>query len=534
MNGFVCLGRRAAMPVGVLLLCALPVSAFAENIWKATFGQAWFWESRSSANQAIAGTWWEASLTPGATYQISFEVNHLSGSAGLYVGGRSRIGINRTGWHSYEFNIWKDGPRKMMFTSGSNNMTLGVRKIVVKRKWGSGGSASPAGNGGAMPKGHYLAFSRDRNLKTEMLDLIDNPRTAQSGWHLDMAREIHDGLTTPGIRGFQIRLDWKNLEVGDGRFDWRMMDGNMAVARRLGLKYIVQVATRTFDGSNPMPGYFPKQYSIWWQGNGQSGYVAKLWDPWVYNRLIRLYKAIAARYSGDAAFGGIATDETALGNLSGGNYSYWKYRTALIEIATKTQSALKHGRLFMYMNFVKGGDNYDMRKDGRVDIVRNIPQYAVAVGGPDITPDLPGMVGNMASYRIHLRKNYPQVEQFCHAMHIDQGAGNVNRKSNTQRRAFADTVRQVRQRESQSWFDGQRAIFEFDDLRDPNGKRVDYHPDWVLGKLWAPAETFAYATRNFRCDYFLWNFRDSMFANQTGYWWPDVRPVVVNNQYYYN
>ena len=136
---------------------------------------------------------------------------------------------------------------------------------------------------------------------------------------MDRAREIEAALETPGVKGFSVRLDWKALEVGDGRYDWRAMDANMAVARRYGLKYVVQVGTRSFDGTNPMPNYFPNQYSIWSSSRGMSGFVAKLWDPWVYNRLIRLYKAIANRYGNDQAFGGIATSETAVGNLSGGN-----------------------------------------------------------------------------------------------------------------------------------------------------------------------------------------------------------------------
>ena len=534
MNAAVQLGRWTSMSAGpLLLLCTLcfPPQAMG-NIWESTFGQRWFHESRAWANQTLSGTWWESSLTPGETYKITFEVNHLSGRANLFVGERNVIDINRTGWHSYDFNIWEGGERRMMFTTRSNNTTMGVRNISVTPKWGSG-TATPTGSGSWMPKGHYLAFARQRNLKTEVLDLIDNPSKAPSNWHLNNAYEVKDGLTTPGVKGFSVLLNWKTIEVGDGKFDWRLLDANMAVARRFGLKFIAEVATRSFDGTNVMPRYFPGQYTVWSQGGGKSGYVAKLWDPWVHNRLIRLYKAIARRYGNDGAFGGISTSETALGNLGGGNYSYSQYRNALIKIATEAQSVLKNARLFMYLNFLKGGQDFDMRKDGRVSLVRNIPHHAVAIGAPDITGDRPGMPGSLNSYRIHVRKNLSHVEQFCHAQHVDQGEGKINRKNNTQRQAYFDLVRKVRAREQQSWFNGQSAIFEFDDLRDPNGRKVDYHPSWVVGQLWNPRETFAFANRNFGCDYFIWHFRDSMFSSRGEFWWEDIRPVIVNNQHFF-
>src|SRR5690606_10030824 len=111
------------------------------NIWTSTFGQGWFYESRAWANQLLAGTWWEASLTPGSTYNITFQVTDLNGRAKLWVGGRT-IDINRKGWHSYDFQVWKDGPRKMAFTTASRNTTLGARAIWVTRKSGSASGSS--------------------------------------------------------------------------------------------------------------------------------------------------------------------------------------------------------------------------------------------------------------------------------------------------------------------------------------------------------------------------------------------------------
>ena len=214
-----------------------------------------------------------------------------------------------------------------------------------------------------------------------MLNVLDHSGKA-NGWQLQVARELDSALTTPGVKGFTMHVDWRTLETGNGKFDFSLLDANMAVARRLGLKFIVQIATRSYDGTNIMPKYFPSQYVIRTRNGNSTGFVAKLWDPWVYNRLIRLYKQIASRYGGDSAFGGIATTETAIANLSGGNYSYWKYRTALIKIATQTQAALKRGRFFFYLNFLKGGVSADMRKDGRVQLIDSIPHSPWCTAGP--------------------------------------------------------------------------------------------------------------------------------------------------------
>ena len=535
MNVLVCTRQRARMPAAFVVLCALSAEAAAENIWQSTFGQRWFWESRSWSGQQIAGTWWESSLTPGNTYQISFDVNHLDGAVGLFVGARKMIRIDRKGWHSYDFEIWQGGNRHLIFTAARNNTTAGINKISVRRKWGGDSGTSSAGGGGNwLPKGHYLSFARQRNLKAEMLDIIYGDKKAPSGWHLGIAQDLDRALKTPGVKGFTVRMNWRALESGDGRYQWGLLDANMSVARRLGLKFIVQVGYRSFDGSRVLPGYFPDQYKIWSNGGGKSGYVAKLWDSYVYSRLIRLHRRIAARYAGDAAFGGIASSETALGNLSGGNYSYWKYRTALAKIATETQSALKRGRYFWYLNFVPGGDSYDMRRDGRVALVNSVPHHALVIGAPDITPDVGGMPGFASGYRIHVRRTKPHVQQFCHAQHADQGLGGVNRKTNKWRRDFIERVKRVRNREKQAWFSGQKAIFRFDDLRAPNGNKVDLHPDWVLGRQWGLAELFHFANRNFDCDYFLWHYRENVHNLSTQFWWDDVRPVIRNNQNFYN
>jgi hypothetical protein len=515
---------------GLMILLLLSSQALgADNLWQSTFGQRWFYEVRSYPGEVLAGTWWEHSLTPGKTYQITFNVKRVQGRMGLLVGNNPVVSITTPGSYSFDFNISEGGKRRIIFQTLSNDVVAGVDTISVSPKWAPSESSSADSGGNWLPKGHYLSFDRERNLKTEMMDLVEKPWTAPSNYQLNVARNLDDAFRTPGVKGMYMAVNWRTVEVGDGRYDWSLLDANMAVARKYGLKLIFKIADRSFNGTNILPAYFPSQYVLWSSGGGHSGVVAKRWDPYVYNRTIRLYKAIASRYAGNPGFGGIATTETATGSFSGGDYSAAKYRTALTQVVTQTQAALKTGRLFFYMNFIRGGESSDMNRDIRVSLLRDVPHASLVVGAPDVTPDSSGMPRSATNYRLHVRKKMPALSQFCHLQHVDHGERGINVKTNKYRQLYFEEVAKARERERQSWFTGTPAVFEFDDLRDPNGNNVRLHPSWVLGQLWKPQELFAFGRRNFNCEYYFWHWREHPKSNEFS--WPDVRPVVLNNQY---
>lgn len=499
------------------------------NIWQNSFGQAWFFETSAVGGQLLAGSWSESSLAPGHTYTISFTVKSLRGTVGLALGDLPTIQITKTGSYSYDFPITQNGKRRLAFQSIGTNVAAGVNNITVAKRW-----SAPQGSGGDLNgarKGHYISFAHARNLKTDMLDPVQKPHTARSNYHLRVAQDLDGALRMPGVAGVWMGFMWRDLEVGDGKFNWTVLDQNVEVARQYGLKFIVGIHDRSFDGSNIMPTYFPSQYVLWVSNGGLSGYVAKRWEPYVYNRLIRLYKAIANRYANNPGFGGIATSETAIGTTNGG-YTIQKYRHALTQIATQTQAALTNGKFFFYLNFLNGGQNFDMNLDQRVALVRDLVPGNLVIGGPDITPDVAGMPGSASSYRIHVRKTMPKVEQFCHAQHVDHGQGGANVKSNKHRQSYFSNVERIRRNEQQYWFKGTPAVFQFDDLRDPNGNKVDLHPNWVLGDRWQLDELFEFGQRNFACDYMFWHYREHPKTGEFG--WEDTRTVILNNPYFYD
>ncbi len=515
--------EKAGLAATLLLALMFPLQALG-NVWLDSFGQKWFYEVRGLSGKVLAGSWYNPALAKGKSYNISFDVTSMQGRMALYAGDSEPVVIDSTGHQSINFSIAGGGKQRMVFTSSSTNVVAGVSNIVVTQTGQAQASGGP-------PRGHYLSFARERNIQEEVIDVLAQPWNA-SGYHRNIANNLHGALTTPGVKGFQVTFDWRTIETGDGVYNWRLMDENIAAAEHYGLAFIVKILDRSFDGSNVLPAYFSSSRMVWATGGGNAGFVAKRWDPWVYTRIIRLYKAIANRYDGNPAFGGIATTESALGNFSGGEYSLTKYKTALKAIVSQTQNALSNGRLFWYLNFVRGDNSADMNKSARVELATTVPHQALALGGPDVTPDVSGMPGSVSSYRIRVRKRSPDLDQFCHLQHVDLGLSGRNVKGNSKRQSFLNQIARVRERESQPYFNGTPAVFEKDDLRNPAGIKVDLHPSWVLGDHWTPEELFGFADRNFHCDYVFWNYVDNAGSEMFG--WPDLRPIVINTQYLYN
>lgn len=379
-------------------------------------------------------------------------------------------------------------------------------------------------------RGHYLSFDRHRDLRSELVDVLADPDSTTK-YRMRIASALDEALRTPGVRGIAMSFAWRDLEVGDGVYDWTVLDRNMDVARDYGLVFVVTVADRSFNGSRVTPDYLPERYVLKSRGSRTHGYLAKRWDPYVYNRLIRLYRAIAERYADHPGFGGIATSETATGNFVGGDYTAEQYQDALAAIVTETQQALTRGKLFLYLNFLKGGEKIDMNEDGRVALLRRVPHEKLVVGAPDLTPDVQGMVRSVTPYRIHVRKTMPDLEQLCHLQHVDQGLEGINVKSNAARADYRRAVTSLRERQSRIRAAGEAAAIESDDLLDAKGQVIDRHPDAELGTLWRPEELFAFGRRNFDCDYFLWHYRE--FARPNEIQWPEIRDVIERHRCFY-
>lgn len=535
----------------LLLLIEVPAAAADTNLWRDTHGQVWFYEVRSSGGEPMAGTWWDGGLEPRTTYTISFEVTRINGTVAVHLGNRDQaIRITRPGRYSYDFWVPQSGGRKLMFTAAEKPADDGkpivaaVRRINVQRKGNRGAEApqspepehspppatttGPSGPGAASPKGHYWFFSRERDLEQEVVAYQEGTAERTGSFYVSVANNIHSALTTEGVVGFGMHFKWRTLETADGRYDWRLVDANMRAAEHYGLKLVVKVVDRSFNGADVLPRYWPKRYRLWTEGNGKRGYVSRRWDPYVYNRKIRLHKAIINRYRNNPAFGGIASTETAMGRIDEDDYSIAAYQNALEKIAVETQAAMPPGlKYHFYLNFLQGGVSRDMRKDSRIALARRLGSNNLTIGAPDITPDVRGMPGSLNSARVHLKRTRPDLGQFCHLQHVDQGLGNRNFKDNSERRAFMEFIR-----ENRSWAQQSGALYVTDEVKDRNGNKAPLHPSSELGRKWQPDELFEYGQRNFDCDWMFWHYRENVHNRSGQFWWQDIQPVILNNRYF--
>ena len=504
---------RASLILASLAFALVASPAFAgANVWKSSIGQTGFQRYSASSGELLAGTEYESSLLPGNIYYISFRVKRLQGTVGVLVGELPVIPIEAPGDYTFAFPITEDGERRMMFQSLSDGLlAVRISRISVKRQWDA-----TAGGSEALPAGHYWSFARERDLISEMVAPLENPDST-TRYRLNIAQNLNDALTTPGVHGFWMPVDWRTIEVGDGEYDWRLLDANMQVARDYGLGFIVKVSDRSFDGSNILPHYFPEQYVVPYSSvsGGGDGLVAKRWDRYVYQRMIRLYQAIAERYGSNPGFGGISTAETALGQISDSDYGESAYQNALIQIVTQGQVALQ-GRNFLFaLNFFLGGNSLDMNTDARIDLLQLLLRDSLLVGGPDITPDMRGIVRSVSPYRVHARKHMPDARQYCHLQHVDQGHGGTNIKDNQYRLEYLADVQSAQESDPEA-----EGTYEFDD--------VGLHAEEVLGDLWQPQELLDFGRRNFDCQHVLWHYRDGDWWE--GAVWQDIREVILQDQ----
>lgn len=206
--------------------------------------------------------------------------------------------------------------------------------------------------------GHYIAVGRGES---------GNLRTAAA---------------TPGISGLQRRYRWSQLEPERDRYDLSSMAADLRVASATGVQLVAMIEDKTFDGTVPTPAYLQDgEHTL----NGPRGSVAVRWDPYVVDRLTRLVAAIGARFDCDPRFEGVALQESALGldpaKLRAAGYTPEKYRDALIRTLRGAAAGVPRSRVFWYMNFLPGNQQY------LDDIARAVIGSGVVMGGPDVLPE---------------------------------------------------------------------------------------------------------------------------------------------------
>ena len=119
--------------------------------------------------------------------------------------------------------------------------------------------------------------------------------------------------------------------------------------------------------------------------NRNGGYTTLRWDPYVNDRLKLLVTRLGAQFDCDPQFRGrgvsgisLGLDEAALTCLG---YTPEKYRDALISLLRSASASVPRSRVFWYMNFLPGNQQYIG------EIADAVIGTGVVMGGPDILPD---------------------------------------------------------------------------------------------------------------------------------------------------
>jgi hypothetical protein len=216
----------------------------------------------------------------------------------------------------------------------------------------------------------------------------------------------------PGVMGLVKRYSWRALEPTEGAYDFSELASDLAWAAANGMHLIAMIEDKTFILERPDPAYL----DAYTPRNRAGGYTMVRWNPTVVARFNALVKALGAKFDSNASFEGIATQETSLGldsaTLSAFGYTAEKYRDAYINELTAATVSLPTSRVFWFMNFLVGGQDYI------ADIASAVAGKGVVMGGPDVWPDNKSLQSKVYPFYTQFYGKLPlfgQVENVCYS-----------------------------------------------------------------------------------------------------------------------
>jgi hypothetical protein len=186
--------------------------------------------------------------------------------------------------------------------------------------------------------GHYLVLNGNDTLSSHLKN-IDQIGSVSS------------------IKGVQVKILWKDLETSPGVYNFSMIDTLLERAARYNKRLVVHVIDRKFGTTNPsniIPSYMMTSTYRGGVTRSKTGYVARLWEANVMDRLIALYRAMGSRYNGNRYFEGIATGEATLALPSPlpSGYSHSALATQYERLMTNARTAMPNTALFMNVNWL--------------------------------------------------------------------------------------------------------------------------------------------------------------------------------------
>jgi hypothetical protein len=223
----------------------------------------------------------------------------------------------------------------------------------------------------------------------------------------------------PGVVGIMKRYAWYSMESTEGVYNFSELKSDLAWAQAHGMRLIAMVEDKSFNGLKAGPSYL----NAYEAKNNMGGYTIVRWNTTVVARFNALIKALGAQFDSNANFEGIATQESALSldpaPLKQFGYTPEKYRDALISVLSSASTSLPTSRVFWYMNFLVGGQDYI------ATIASTVAPKGVIMGGPDVWPDNGSLESKVYPFYSQFAGKMPlfgQVENVCYdELHMTKG-----------------------------------------------------------------------------------------------------------------
>jgi hypothetical protein len=216
----------------------------------------------------------------------------------------------------------------------------------------------------------------------------------------------------PGVTGIMKRYAWYSLESTQGKYNFSELKSDLTWAAAHGMHLIAMIEDKTFNGLKAGPAYL----NAYEAKNNMGGYTIVRWNPTVVSRFNALTKALGSQFDKNPNFEGIATQESALSldaaPLKAFGYTPEKYRDALISVLTHASASLPTSRVFWFMNFLVGNQNYIGT------IAAAVASKGVIMGGPDVWPDNKSLQSKVYPYYTEFAGKMPlfgQVENVCYS-----------------------------------------------------------------------------------------------------------------------
>jgi hypothetical protein len=229
---------------------------------------------------------------------------------------------------------------------------------------GNCATTTPPGTGIKWHPGHY------------MLVYLDAPQS-----------NLDDIRGESAVLGAQIRYKWADLESSKGVYNFSRIESDLKYLSSMRKRLVIQIMDRGFgttDRNGIVPDYLLKDAE--YHGGlarTKTGYIARLWDADVMDRLIALSSALAARFDNEPYFEGITLAETAASvdlKYSPGDFSRPALASQLKRLMTSARDQWNRTNVFLYTNYLVGELD---------DVLSHAYDTRCGVGGPDVTPRAP-------------------------------------------------------------------------------------------------------------------------------------------------